>query len=601
MAELGDLAHLPIPPEPPRWRRYAQTVAHLRPEQMARLFARRVLRRWLPARLPVVRATPPLREPWTRRAEFLDDPAASGFRPEARVLRLLEIEAPLGDPTDWSPAALPRLWQLELNYFHWMPSTLPWPEARPWVVDWLDHAPRDQRTQCWNPFGVAQRVLRWTRLIRGPWWDEARGDPAFPRLIQNLYAQGRFLARHQEQELLGNHLLKTAVALYAAGRFFAGPEADRWLRRARRIIQGEIRAQILADGGHYERSPMYHLMVLVDLIDAANVTPTDDPFGDRLREAIGPMGRFAAACCHGDGEIPLLNDSVLGQAPPRGEVLRYAARVCAVPVEEPRGGFAAFPHFGLFRLGDRRSGLWLDAGATGPPFLQAHAHADTGSFELALGPHRVVCDSGVWSYQDPARRAWDRSTPAHSTVSVAGHSSSDCWGSFRVARRARIVGLTWSERAGEQVVTFQHDGFRHLPSSPRHERTVGFRDGTYTIRDRIFLRSATDLRCDGFLYLGPGVAVRPRGSGPAASGPGRTWWYELTHAEEPGLRIRVDVTVRGPAGPCAAFVEPAGFAPRFHTLLPGHRLRVATRVTAREVGFEWRLALGGDGPEDRGD
>lgn len=494
---------------------------------------------------------------------------------------------------------MPLLWQLELNYFHWMPADLPWPQARSWIADWLEHAPKDGHSQSWNPFGVAQRVLRWTRLIRGPWWDDLEVDPLRPALLRSLYAQCRFLAHHQEKELLGNHLLKTACALYAGARFFAGSEADGWLRLATVILRDELEVQILADGGHYERSPMYHLMVMVDLIDAYNITPINDRFAQVLRPSLEAMYRFASACSHGDGEIPLFNDSVLAQAPRRPEVLSYAERVCGFapgPAAEP--GFIALPEFGLFRLGDRRTALWLDAGATGPPFLQAHAHADTGSFELSVDQLRIVCDRGVYSYQERNYRALDRSTPAHSTVSVAGENSSDCWGSFRVARRARIRAIEWAagEGGAEQSVTFRHDGFRHLPGSPVHERRVGFDAGAwcYTIRDRIEGRGASPLRCDSFLYLGPGVTVLPVASGgcPVVGGsePAGVWVFELGHAAAPDLSLRVTVQFLG-ARIASVFPEPAMFAPAFHTEQAGARLRAACLAEHEAVEIRWTLEL----------
>ncbi len=444
---------------------------------------------------------------------------------------------------------------------------------------------------CWSPYAVAQRVLRWTRLIQGPWREAIRDDPAFPFLLRELYAQCRFLALHQEKELLGNHLIKTAVALYAGGRFFAGQESQGWLRKARRIIRDQIRAQVLVDGGHYERSPMYHLMVLTDIVDALNITPHGDRFEELLRPSIESMHRFTAICAHGDGEIPLFNDSVFDQAPSRIEVMRYAERVCGLSAVLERPNFVAFPRFGLFRLGDARSCLWLDAGATGPPFLQGHAHADTGSFELSIGSQRIICDSGVYSYQDRDRRTWDRSTLAHNTVSISGESSSDCWGSFRVARRARISELNWSAHEDHQVVAFRHDGFRHLPASPWHERTVTFHRGSYTIRDRIGLRRMRALRCDGMLYIGPDISIHQLGPETRSGGSCLTRSFELQNELESSVRLRLDVTILGSIADSAVFVEPAEFAPRFHTRVAGQRIRVAAVTSTVELVLEWRLSL----------
>ena len=51
------------------------------------------------------------------------------------------------------------------------------------------------------------------------------------------------------------------------GRTSRGDEANSWLRPGLAILEGEIAEQILADGGHFELSPMYHALILEDLID----------------------------------------------------------------------------------------------------------------------------------------------------------------------------------------------------------------------------------------------------------------------------------------------------------------------------------------------
>jgi len=37
--------------------------------------------------------------------------------------------------------------------------------------------------------------------------------------------------------------------------------------RGQRLLARELREQILPDGGHFERSPMYHAILLKDVLD----------------------------------------------------------------------------------------------------------------------------------------------------------------------------------------------------------------------------------------------------------------------------------------------------------------------------------------------
>jgi hypothetical protein len=66
----------------------------------------------------------------------------------------------------------------------------------------------------------------------------------------------RALAGQLEYHLLGNHLFADAKALIFLGAFFAGAEAEAWLTHGLLILARELPEQVLADGGHFERSPM---------------------------------------------------------------------------------------------------------------------------------------------------------------------------------------------------------------------------------------------------------------------------------------------------------------------------------------------------------
>ncbi|HBU63911.1 MAG TPA: heparinase, partial [Alcanivorax sp.] len=70
--------------------------------------------------------------------------------------------------------------------------------------------------------------------------------------------QARALERQVEWPILGNHLFANGKALVFVGAYLTGEEGDRWLRRGLAILDREIAEQFLADGGHFERSPMYH-------------------------------------------------------------------------------------------------------------------------------------------------------------------------------------------------------------------------------------------------------------------------------------------------------------------------------------------------------
>lgn len=308
-------------------------------------------------------------------------------------------------------------------------------------------------------------------------------------MLDSLAAQVRFLGKRLEWHLLGNHLFVNAKALVIAGLYFEGDEADAWRERGWRILRAEIPEQILADGGQFERSPMYHALAVEDMLDLLNAMqahPGVCAVADerRVTERIGAMRAFLSAVCHPDGEVAFFNDSAQGVAPKRAELEGYAVRL-GLPVQVERGlpvQVVGLQPSGFVRMDVPSQGIAaiMDVGPVGPDYLPGHAHADTLSFELSVGGQRVLVNSGVSQYGLGPERLRQRGTAAHNTVTVDDTDSSEVWGGFRVARRAAASLLragACDERAAgglggaRAVVEAEHDGFTRLPNGGTHRRT----------------------------------------------------------------------------------------------------------------------------------
>jgi uncharacterized heparinase superfamily protein len=327
-------------------------------------------------------------------------------------------------------------------------------------------------------------VLKW--LLR-------REALSFPWLLNSVAVQVRFLLGTLEFHLGGNHLLANAKALVFAGLFFSGGEADSWLRRGIDMLRAEMTEQIGEDGGHYERSPMYHSIVLEDLLDLYNMARCsaaihDDKFLAMLLEKIEGMRQWLAAMIHPDGQIAFFNDAALDQAPTRRELEQYALRLGLRVSGEDHDGVTRLTRSGFVRIQTPRAVLIADVGDVGPAHLPGHAHAESLAFELSVDGVRTIVNSGISTYSPGTQREFERSTKAHSCLEVDGVSSSETWGSFRVARRARAFGLSIEplrqSRRGYRVQC-SHTGYRRLRGRVVHTRIWEIDEETLQVHDRI--------------------------------------------------------------------------------------------------------------------
>jgi uncharacterized heparinase superfamily protein len=357
------------------------------------------------------------------------------------------------------------------------------------IARWLETYPVNPG-DAWHPFVVSERLLAW--LVVRDILPELKGLLREPILLHAL-----FLERHLEHDVGGNHLLKNLVALLIAGCAFDGPAPMAWRALASKRLRSELRRQILPDGGHYERSPMYHLLVLADLLAALFPAGRRElPISVDLASAVRRMQRVAASLVHADGEIPLFNDSVLGEAPHPSQLIG--------PSTDPTEPCLPATGYAMLRVDD--GVLIADCGAPGPDDLPAHVHADALSFELSLGQQRVLVDGGVFGYAAGPLRDRLRGTAAHNTVTVDNAEQSEVWGSFRVGRRAHVKMLHCSQ----DLLVGMHDGYARL--GVRHERRIDAVEGVgWRILDILTGRGAHT--ADARLRLHPSLRWRQAAEG----------------------------------------------------------------------------------------
>ncbi|HVD78589.1 MAG TPA: alginate lyase family protein [Vicinamibacteria bacterium] len=388
-----------------------------------------------------------------------------------------------------------------------------------YVTGWLEANPVGAGINWASSLEVAFRLMAWCWALV-----LFRRSPAVtPELFARVSASIGDHAAHIERYLStyfspNTHLTGEALGLFYAGTLF--PElsgASRWRERGARILVEESKRQIQPDGVYFEQSTCYqrytveiglHLLILC----ARNGVPVPAVLGERLQAMLD----FLLAVRSPRGEAPAIGDSDGGWLLPltrrapsdlRG-VFGTAAALFGRPdyawaaggvVPEliwllGRTGLAAFeslspapPAAGPSRLfadggyavmrdgwGEDGHHLVFDVGPLGCPSNGGHGHADLLSIQCAAFGETFLVDPGTGTYADQAWRSFFRSSAAHSTVMVDGHSQAVPGGPFAWRQRPRARLNRWLSTASFDFADAEHDAYGRLPDPVRHRRRVLF-------------------------------------------------------------------------------------------------------------------------------
>ncbi|WP_097651355.1 heparinase II/III family protein [Candidatus Chloroploca asiatica] len=429
---------------------------------------------------------------------------------EGRFLFLHQTEEI--DKIGWHSPTVSQLWRYQLHYFNYVQDLLIWECTDPanaayatfrqLVRSWND-ANQAYQGDGWHPYTIALRSVNWLHAIIG-FKQYVQEDDLFRfELIGSLYTQAQYLFRNLELDVRGNHLLENIRALCWLGIAFDGSEPQRWYQRGIDLLTKEIEEQVLEDGGHFERTPGYHLVVLKDLLEIALwLKRNHRSCPDELHQAIHRMLDFLLALLPQNGLVPLFKDTAWDISPNPFDLLNVGAIYFDDPRYKLTEEFGLYPFLLFGQRGWDKFQTWpvskssqtsclfkhsgwalicnpskddfciIDVGKPCPDYLPAHAHADLLSYELTIDGQRIIVDSGVYEYTRGHWRDYFRSTRAHNTVEINATNQSDVWSSFRVAHRAQPDSVFFHQSSECVLAQASHNGYCRQHPPVTHRRTI---------------------------------------------------------------------------------------------------------------------------------
>jgi uncharacterized heparinase superfamily protein len=325
------------------------------------------------------------------------------------------VEAP---SIDWSQALAGFGWLRHLRAADTMLARV---NARALLSDWMelrgappagDPAGRQAAQAGWDVETTSRRLLSW--ISQSPLILDGADRAFYRRFMKSLARQAVWLARALEGGLRGPARLGASVAL--AQYALCADVSSGQKRRAFKILEAELRRQILPDGGHVSRNMRLVVETLLDILPlrqafaARGVAPPQS-----LLNAVDRMLPMLRQMRHDDGALALFN----GMGATRPDFL---AALLAYDDSAPRaGGYA--PHSGYLRLESGAVRLIADVGAPPPRPFSGEAHAGALSFELTVDGERLIVNCGASERWRAEWRESARQTAAHSTLTVDDTSS----------------------------------------------------------------------------------------------------------------------------------------------------------------------------------
>lgn len=437
---------------------------------------------------------------------------------------------------EWHAADASHLWNFNLHYLEFLiPLAVKYTDTgeERYFLKWeefMDSWLKQPSADSFEPYTISMRIpnlLICLELLR----EKLRNTELKSRVMTSIYQQYRYLLQTQERALLANHYFENLKTIVISSLLFR--ELDIYHKYFDLFLK-EIGEQVLPDGLHFERSLMYHKIILEDILRVHMALNSAHHTGDaeKLIPAIQIMASAMVRLEQGFLRTPLFNDAGNNASKDKGALLRAIERHLSNSVilpflkllpnssnnesystgnvssekddsKETVAAAEGFEASGYFKLYHGDTAVLFDCGEIGPSYMGGHAHCDCLSFELSVRGKSLFVNSGTGQYQGELR-SFFRSTAAHNTVMIDDREQSELWGEHRAARRMRSVkGKIQGEALMGRFQSYLGDSFlRSLKWN---------NDKTLAITDAFKSHDAEAHIARQFLHLAPGYRYERKG------------------------------------------------------------------------------------------
>lgn len=326
-------------------------------------------------------------------------------------------------------------------------------------------------------FVISCRTINWVKFI-------SKHQLERKTLDRVLYSDFRYLLSILAYNRGGYELLLNGIALLFGAYYF---KASDLLKEAKIILSRELSEQILNDGGHFQKSIMFHNLLLNHLLDAYNLMLNNKVFEDNqlfnlIYSKACAMLSFSKNIVYKNDVFPDFNESISTCYIGYERINQYAKQLQLTPLD------LSLSASGFRKIETDQLECVIDMGNMGPDYCLHFAHASVFTFDLRYNNKPFIINNGASSFEDKISRFREKSTRYHNTVSYKNKNQAEFFSLFKVACRPKVKILKDEQNHFIAI----HDGFKKL--NALHQREFKFYPNGLFIKDEIkYLNKNKDL------------------------------------------------------------------------------------------------------------
>ena len=363
---------------------------------------------------------------------------------------------------NWNDLSHGKLWNYHLQYAYFLhDAKADLLKKKTWLLD-ISQNIIDGIVKL-EPFPVSIRLIQTLSFLNAL----KKMDETILRAVR---MQSVWLKDNLEIHIGANHLLVNRISLALCSICCNWKDQEHF----QIALSKELNKQILSDGAHYERSPMYQLDILELLLTLYSAClAKQNRWSETYKNYICKMAAWMQAMSNEGDVIPPFQDST-GDLRTKWISIKEAIQSWNIPIQQ-----IILNSSGYRKWTQDNECFWINAGNISPTHQPGHAHADMMHFIWYSRNLPVIQDRSISTYEESPIRLKEKSTHAHNTVSVCGKEQSEMWSSFRVGRRAKLRILEEQENYLKGWVTSP------LFHTCNHERSFQMLPGKMMILDHV--------------------------------------------------------------------------------------------------------------------